>query len=126
MFRVEWIKMGYYLDMPLSEFQDAVLQGDIILPQSWIVLIGPPCAGFLLSGDIVMPKRVRITEWKEEEGTVYSYQCQGLFYGFSFKPHQHKEFKDDIVNGLYVPYPEEMKGWYWKSTGRVFYGYLKG
>ena len=83
--------------------------------------------GLLLSGDIVMPKRVRITEWKEEEGSAYSYQCQGMFYGFSFKPHEHEKFKDDIVNGLYVPYNlGEMRVCSRKKTGRIFYGYLEG
>lgn len=32
MFRIEWVKLGYYLKMPLSEFQDAVMQGKIALP----------------------------------------------------------------------------------------------
>ena len=72
-----------------------------------------------------MSKRVRITEWKDTHGyTVYS--CNGMLYGFSFRPYAGKLFKANIANGLYVAYgPRERMDCSMEKTGRVFYGYLK-
>ena len=72
-----------------------------------------------------MSKRVRITEWKDNHGYVYS--CNGMLYGFSFRPHIGKVFKDDIANGLYVEYgPRERIVCSMEKTGRVFYGTVEG
>ena len=68
-----------------------------------------------------MSKRVRITEWKDTHG--YVYECNGIMYGFSFRPPEGKVFKDDIANGLYDGYsPREREFFSMEKTGRVFYG----